>query len=568
MLCCSRSEDDAQDEITAPTCEEDPTKTDTVFAPTIEMPGPDGVEFSAKQTPADPTSRATPEHDPSGTPAAGILSAKVDAEPGVTENSPEKKLLEEVSLKLQDIAIQEGEATPTTAELPREISRSSRTKGGPVIIILVNPKSGGNAAGALLQLPEDGILVELGDERKATCFSYPIADPEKRGIKHLANEVAAHLSIEPVRCIVAGGDGTVMWAIEEIFSSDISMDRVHVGTMPFGTGNDFGNVTKWGVQGPPKGFLKEKEGFIGLHKYVHAWLRAETRPFDIWEISVKTRSSSKAGFQFIDKREKKCTDDHIKRHRINKLPGGEFEMSKYVCNYIGFGLDAHVGIGFDKNRMGNRILNKVVYAYEGIKKLFFHKKGVIGNIMESMRIVKAENISAARDGHDRSLVPDAEPVFSTDADTSEPKLLGNPVDLLFLNIPSLSGGLDVWGKSTRKKGTNSTPQELLRVKQDFGDGRLECLSYRTGCAFYGEQARISPVAGQGNRVYSGSGPLRISFRDPEDKRYIAGTSHCKGRTYMQVDGEFIIVHEPDTVVIKNHATITVLVSIDGGGCCG
>eukprot|EP00930_Biecheleria_cincta_P013347 TRINITY_DN11946_c0_g1_i1.p1 TRINITY_DN11946_c0_g1~~TRINITY_DN11946_c0_g1_i1.p1 ORF type:complete len:568 (+),score=112.95 TRINITY_DN11946_c0_g1_i1:117-1820(+) len=567
MLCCSNGDEANDQEISTTPFEEDPNKpVQTVFAPTLEVPGPDDGVLSSEKEILAQTAEKKAENDPVTTPVDGTPT-KTDNAPAAADDSPEKKLVEAASLKLQEIVVKEAEeASPK--DIPREISLASRTKGGPVIIILVNPKSGGNAAGALLKLPEDGIHVALGNGSEATCFSYPIADPEKRGIKHLADEVSANLSAEPVRCIVAGGDGTVMWAIEEIFKSNIAINRVHVGTMPFGTGNDFGNVTKWGVQGPPKGFLKEKNDFKGLHKYVHAWLRAETRPFDIWEISVKTRSSPKAGFRFIDKREKKCTEDHMKRHHIKTLPGGEFEMSKYVCNYVGFGLDAHVGVGFDKNRMGNRFLNKAVYAYEGVKKLFFHKKSVIGHIMDNMRTIEAESTSAASDGHDRSLVPDAETVFTTSTDTSEPRLLGNPVGLLFLNIPSLAGGLDVWGKSTHKKGTSSTSQDLMRAQQDFGDGRLECLSYRTGLGFYAEQVRVAPIAGQGNRVYSGAGPLRISFRNPEDEKYVAGTAHCKGRTYMQVDGEFIIVHEPDTVVIKHHATVTVLVSIDGGGCCG
>jgi len=445
----------------------------------------------------------------------------------------------------------------------------SLSKGGPAIIILVNPKSGGNVAGELLKLPQEGILVELQNGAKATCFSYPIMDKEKKGIMHLKREVEAAKAPEMIRCIVAGGDGTVMWAIEEIFNAKIPIDRVVVGTIPFGTGNDFGNVTKWGVSGPAAGFLKEKQGFQGLHWYVQAWLRAESRPYDIWEASVKTRPSKDAAFRFIEGKQKKCTDAHIARHGIKTLPGGELEMSKYVCNYMGIGLDARVGIGFDKSRQKNRLLNKVVYGWEGAKKLLFKKKGVISHIVDAMKTLGGSGIAKACDGHDPNAVPEQDTIFSTQTAAADSRLKGNPVSLLFLNIPSIAGGLDIWKWSNRKLGVQGETKDLLKAEQDFGDGRLECIAYQTGLSFYLEQLRApNTLSGKGARVFSGGGPLRLSFRDPSDDEYIKGTKHCKGRTYMQVDGEFFVVHEPDTVVIRHHETIQVLVSNEETTCCG
>uniref|UniRef100_A0A6U6R1T8 Diacylglycerol kinase n=1 Tax=Zooxanthella nutricula TaxID=1333877 RepID=A0A6U6R1T8_9DINO len=442
---------------------------------------------------------------------------------------------------------------------------ASKTLGGPTIIVLVNPRSGGNAAGVLLEIPRGGVCIEAPGVGLATIFSYPIADPSREGVHHLAAEVHAG-GMHPVRCIVAGGDGTVMWVIQEIFDSGIPTESVLIGTVPFGTGNDFGNVTGWGVSGPPRGFLKEHDGFSGLQKYVAAWLRAESSPFDIWQISVRTRSSDKAGFEFIQDGKKQCTEQHMERHSIKRLPGGELEMSKYVCNYLGIGLDARVGFGFDKSRQHNRHANKAVYAWEGTKKLLFKKKGVVGHIIDNMKTVESLHVDQARDGHDPAAARDRETVFSTASDDAQARLAGNPVSLLFLNIPSIAGGLDIWNWSSRKLGTATAGPELLARKQHFGDGRLECLTYRTGLGFYAEQTRIPGVRGQGQRVYSGGGPLRITFRHPSDESFRAGTGHCRGRTYMQVDGEYFAVHEPESVVIKQHATVRVLINSNPGGC--
>jgi len=451
-------------------------------------------------------------------------------------------------------------------------SSSTRSLGGPAIIMLVNPKSGGNAAGQLLKLPKLGLLVEMPGGRSATVFSYPIADPDKAGMTHLSQEVQAALHSDPVRCIVAGGDGTVMWAIQEIFDAGIPTDRVLVGIIPFGTGNDFGNATGWGTSSPSGDFLQEEKGFAGMQKYVREWLRADASPYDIWEFSVKTQASEVARFEFIEKGKKACTADHIARHGIRRLPEGELEMSKYVCNYIGMGLDARVGFGFDKLRRQSRVMNKAVYVWEGAKKLLFKKKGVIAHIVQSMQVLSSDEdrSASARELH-CDMAPPSQCVFSTDAvavAAGSPQMLGNPVSLLFLNIPSISGGLDVWRWSQRKVGTSQGGKELLAVRQDFGDGRLECISYRTSTGFYLEQARAPPISGQGNRIYSGGGPLRIQFRDPADREYKRGTAHCKGRVYMQVDGEYFSVHEPRSVVIKHHATIRVLVrSEEAQGCC-
>jgi len=359
-----------------------------------------------------------------------------------------------------------------------------------------------------------------------------------------------------------------MWTIEEMFKKGIPVERVSLGTVPFGTGNDFANVTGWGMKGPPRGFLRETQGFEGLSSYVRRWLCAETKAYDIWEVSVQTHKSG--SFRFIEDGKKVCTDGHVARHHIKELPGGGLEMSKYMCNYFSLGLDARIGLGFDKNRRGSQVANKAVYGWEGTKKLLFKRKGLVANVMESMRVVNSPAaMDKACEGHDSGAFPAGDVVFTTaDAKDAEgDRLVGNPVNLIFLNIPSIAGGLNIWNWSSRKMGT-SGDSDLLRARQDFADGKLECLSYRTGIGYVLEQLRAPPISGRGHRVYSGGGPLRLKFKSPGDQGFIRGTSHCKGRTYMQVDGEYVIVHDPDTIVVRHHCAIQVLICSDvQSGCC-
>jgi len=46
--------------------------------------------------------------------------------------------------------------------------------------------------------------------------------------------------------IVGGGDGSIMWVIEEMIKVGISFKRCPIGCIPFGTGNDLARVLGWG----------------------------------------------------------------------------------------------------------------------------------------------------------------------------------------------------------------------------------------------------------------------------------------------------------------------------------
>lgn len=53
-----------------------------------------------------------------------------------------------------------------------------------------------------------------------------------------------------VRVLVGGGDGTIMWVVNELVLNDINLANCPIGIIPFGTGNDFARVTGWGGDSP------------------------------------------------------------------------------------------------------------------------------------------------------------------------------------------------------------------------------------------------------------------------------------------------------------------------------
>ncbi|PHJ20060.1 diacylglycerol kinase accessory domain domain-containing protein, partial [Cystoisospora suis] len=48
-----------------------------------------------------------------------------------------------------------------------------------------------------------------------------------------------------IRVLVAGGDGTVMWCASEAEAHHIDPNRIALGVIPYGTGNDFANAFGW-----------------------------------------------------------------------------------------------------------------------------------------------------------------------------------------------------------------------------------------------------------------------------------------------------------------------------------
>lgn len=49
-----------------------------------------------------------------------------------------------------------------------------------------------------------------------------------------------------LRVVVGGGDGSIMWAVQEMIAAQIDFQKCVIGTIPFGTGNDFSRVHGWG----------------------------------------------------------------------------------------------------------------------------------------------------------------------------------------------------------------------------------------------------------------------------------------------------------------------------------
>ena len=88
-----------------------------------------------------------------------------------------------------------------------------------------------------------------GNLSHTKLFIYDLTNSEirSRGFKRLKQKTEKFsVDKENLRVIIGGGDGTVMWVLQEMIDHKIRTELCSFGIVPFGTGNDFSRVLGWG----------------------------------------------------------------------------------------------------------------------------------------------------------------------------------------------------------------------------------------------------------------------------------------------------------------------------------
>lgn len=94
-----------------------------------------------------------------------------------------------------------------------------------------------------------------------------------------------------IHAIACGGDGTVVWLIEELIKAKVDLKKVIVGFLPFGTGNDYSVATGFGrklqmiISADLPNILFENP-FKGLKYVVRRFLASKIQKIDIWDIEI------------------------------------------------------------------------------------------------------------------------------------------------------------------------------------------------------------------------------------------------------------------------------------------
>uniref|UniRef100_A0A7S4PPD8 Diacylglycerol kinase n=1 Tax=Guillardia theta TaxID=55529 RepID=A0A7S4PPD8_GUITH len=348
------------------------------------------------------------------------------------------------------------------------------------------------------------IKKHLGDANVVDIMS--LSDAGK-GIKGPHGALAMHANDGPnTRFLVCGGDGTVGWTLqdmEKLIQSGGINADIPIAVLPLGTGNDMARTLRCGG-----GYSGEQ-----LLPILKKAAVGERKRLDRWKVRVTAEQGGQEPF--------------VK----------EFLM----CNYFSIGWDAVVARGFhvkrelSPNLFKNRIINKLWYLY-------FSFGNLVGNF-------------------------DASKGVELEVDGKSVQIPKGIKSVAVINIPSFSGGADLWGKSS--SGNFQKPQTddgLLEIVGTYNPLHLGMVIVKIRTA-----VRIA----QGKRV------------TVKTKTFAEGGPKPGKGTCMQVDGEpYFLDHKgfhedvhykPEKnlrdgnvdvkVEISHHAVATLVESPDGGGCC-
>jgi len=385
------------------------------------------------------------------------------------------------------------------------------------VYLFVNPKSGGNKGEVFLQAPQP-FVVDLHDGRRVTLHIFSLLEGEsgrKPGFLKL-KDALQRTAPAPIRVVVGGGDGTVMWADSEATKHGIhTPSQILFGIVPLGTGNDFSRVAGWGGKNP-SGFLDND--CKGLRRMVRRWVQARPRPHDVWQVTLSVNESS-GEFLHVDKNQEESPLD-------NEETSASFPM----INYFSIGQESKVGIEFDKHRTKSQTCNLMVYAFEGIcTELQCCSQQHIGNLVAGLHV----GTSSA-----------GQVIMDSRGDSSLPEIQGNPESLMFLNVNSYAGGNAHFWQQDSSIGVEPPPDPAeVDVEEDPGDGRLEVVTLPNIL-----NIPLDRLDHEAKRVHSG-GPYYIEFFEDEDEGV---------EVYCEVDGEFYHLINPESATITLQKKLMVL----------
>jgi len=385
------------------------------------------------------------------------------------------------------------------------------------IFLIVNPKSGGNKGEAFLEVPQP-FITTLDDGRQFSLRIYSILDGEsgkKPGF--LALKQRTQICPYPVKLIVGGGDGTVMFADSECEKHGIdTKTKVVFGIVPLGTGNDFARSYGWGGKNPAK--ILDDDCRV-LRKLATKWAKAEEVHHDVWQVSLRVSEREGAVMKVGAEKE-----EVAQKEKVVIAP---------MVNYFSIGQESRAGIDFDKHRTKSQLANLFVY-------------GLAGAFAELNCMQKWNHIGSVVGSLHHGTGPDGEIIFNQDREDEFPDLVGNPESLMFLNINSYAGGNCRFWRTENPIGLDPEPdEEEVEVEQDPGDGRLEVVTVPSLVAI-----GLDKAVHMSKRITS-AGPYYIKFQDDDD-------TPDQLEAWCEIDGEFFHLINPDCCHVTHKKVLRVL----------
>lgn len=271
----------------------------------------------------------------------------------------------------------------------------------------------------------------------------------------------------------------------------------------------------------------------GFYKLLQSYLldpKMKVQGLDIWEIELKVDENGglMKRVEEVENPKKKSKKLGKRAMTYEEQETDEKQFSKLwkrkLVNYASIGFGARVGLGFDQKRTKSRICNKLMYGWEGFKKMCFKGGGpTMQNLIEKFELIveakpNKEAIVAGSEqevlnyrrmnsieemtqiGHwdvqsktifkskksQSSMLLTPQPQPQQSAQTPSKKfekktLLINPINLVMLNVNSYAGGIkNMWNKANPNTHQSSISGNTIDHHSSTNpfDSKLEFLSFK------------------------------------------------------------------------------------------
>ncbi|KAK2370373.1 diacylglycerol kinase [Trifolium repens] len=240
------------------------------------------------------------------------------------------------------------------------------------VLVFVNSKSGGQLGGELLKtyrsLLKEKQVFDLGEETPDKVLSRIYANLENLKVQ---GDQLAIWTMERLRLIVAGGDGTAGWLLGVVCDLKLAHSPP-IATVPLGTGNNLPFAFGWGKKNPG---TDEQSVLSFLDKV----MKAKEMKIDNWHLLMRMKTPKNGACDPIAPLELPHSLHAF--HRVSETD----ELNIEGChtfrggfwNYFSMGMDAQVSYAFHSERklhpekFKNQLVNQSTYAKLGCTQGWF-----------------------------------------------------------------------------------------------------------------------------------------------------------------------------------------------------
>ncbi|KAJ3173547.1 hypothetical protein HDU88_002633 [Geranomyces variabilis] len=382
-----------------------------------------------------------------------------------------------------DDTLNSGAATVETSE---NTSESLIVVPTHYVFIFSNPKSGNQQGLPLVQMGINHYRVRAEPHVQVQLYDFLDEADRSSGLKYLNLLLNKQKSLKELHVWSAGGDGTLMGVVEGMIEMGIDVaddPRILFSVIPFGTGNDLSQVLGWGRY--VSGTDVAGHHLEGLNKIVMDRLSGHKTLLDIWGVEIETEEG---GWIREAGKEKVST------------------LRRKMSNYSSLGLQGRVGVGFEENRRGSRVLNAMEYSRQSLGVLV-HGAPPVTNAVKALEAggeyFDLEGKKSLRVTHE-------------------------PIEMVIANIPGMWGRhVDLWGVADMSRSIireQKGPTDLTSWTPHCAyDGKLEVFGIGSLRSYFRKQFSFGRKRLQ--RVGQMPSPFSVHF-------------HEKSHIHAMIDGEF------------------------------